>query len=280
MIVRGVLETTSIDNHFAKKSLQESQFAITSLASQMQACWDATIRTWLSHNLDQTDASRSMRWCVSSVHDLAAHQLRNWLTVNRPEDSFWRITQADVPQRNQLENPKATGIDRLLAGWFAFERLGLKTAGVIVVDAGSAVTIDWVDRQAVFQGGMIFPGLRLSANSLSLGTDALPEVQITDPQRIIHNVFGRSTVPAIESGLYWSQWGGICHGVTRLQQVASSNSQCPAAVVVTGGGMRMFEPLIPADWDHQPDLMVAAILQLADQADKSSDESLSQPGTK
>lgn len=232
------------------------------------------------------EPSTRMGWRVAAVDSQAAEQLRNWIGRFRNQDSFYRVSHDDIPIGDTLTARKSTGIDRLLAAWFAFTT-GKVGCDTVMVDAGSAVTIDWVspvvgtrppdtpavatrarkkksDAMAVgvvrglFRGGMIFPGERLCASSLALGTDALPHVTLQHPESIIQQVIGQSTIPAISAGIFWQQWGGILQGVQQLQSLAGGSVE----VVVSGGGMRHLTSLLPDHWRHEPDIVLRAILDL------------------
>lgn len=227
-----------------------------------------------------SDSQRCPRlsWWVASVNPPATEQWREVLQHHRPHDHLRVIDPSEIPLPDDLQNRRQTGVDRLLAAWYVSRHLpAIQTAGasaprgVIVVDAGSAVTVDWVDSAGVFRGGMIYPGFRLAANSLHRDTAALPlltEIATTTPPPAA----GRNTAEAIEAGLFWSQWGGLCGAVESLQRFASANEKAPGAqvsdplrprVVVTGGGIRSFRSLLPPQWHWEPQLMPQAILKLA-----------------
>lgn len=198
----------------------------------------------------------SLDWLIMSVHPLAEKLLRATIVQLFPGSQVHQLQHQQIPIVNDLICENKTGIDRLLAGWAA---ASIYQTPTIIVDAGSAVTVDWVDRQMVFRGGMIFPGARLAAKSLVKNTDALPVVSLDDPLAIVEEIFGRETQGAIRSGIYWSQWGGICHSIKRLQSLG--NNQC--TVVLTGGGMQAFETLLPKDWRYDPDLNLKGLLHLS-----------------
>src|SRR5205085_11851847 len=83
----------------------------------------------------------------------------------------WR----QLPLEVKVEQPERVGIDRLL-NFVALRSRTVRAVSMVVIDAGSAVTVDWVDEQGTFRGGAIFPGLRLMAMALHRYTAALPEV--------------------------------------------------------------------------------------------------------
>jgi len=223
------------------------------------------------------------QWWVASVRPALADQLQAGLHRWRPQDHWVPIRPEWIPLPDQLVNRSATGIDRLLVAWYAaYHRPGQLRpgSGTIVVDVGSAVTVDWVDPAGVFRGGMIYPGFRLAAEALDRGTAALPLVApVAAPP------LGRDTIGALQAGLFWSQWGGLRQCVAQVQtwalnpRTAESNiggqgpelpdpevaTESDAAVVVTGGGARLFQPLFPSSWHYEADLLPKAIFLLAQQ---------------
>jgi len=101
-----------------------------------------------------------------------------------------------------LPDPAATGTDRLCAAAAAFDRLGV---ACVVADFGTAVTIDYVSDEGVFQGGAILPGLGMSAHGLHAGTAQLPEVAPAAPAAAC----GKDTRAAILSGLVFGARGAL-----------------------------------------------------------------------
>ena len=89
----------------------------------------------------------------------------------------------------------------------------------MLVDAGSAVTVDWLDETHAFRGGAIFPGLRLMAEALHDYTALLPRVTIAVP---VPELPGPSTVPAMQAGIFWAVVGGIDRAVRRLGRLAAA----------------------------------------------------------
>ena len=82
-----------------------------------------------------------------------------------------------MPLEVELEHPDKVGIDRLLNA-VAANRRRQEHVAAILVDAGSAVTVDYLDGNGVFRGGAIFPGFRLMARALHDYTALLPIVDI------------------------------------------------------------------------------------------------------
>lgn len=123
-----------------------------------------------------------------------------------------------------VANTETLGSDRLLNAFAAYEVI---EDAVVVASFGTATTIDLVNSQGIFLGGMILPGLALGAKSLHEFTDALPEVKIEMPTWL----YGTNTVAAIQSGLYYGAMGALREIVERY---ALELGRWPE-VVITGG---------------------------------------------
>jgi pantothenate kinase type III len=262
----------------------------------------SSLRIGAEHDLEQWFLSNPLEglsgsdgtpfhWWICSVCESKTRELLDLLRIHRPADHCHLIDESWIPMCDRLLNRQRTGIDRLVAGWYVGSILGPELqadsptgAGWVVVDAGSAVTVDWVDATGCFRGGMIYPGWGLSARALKVGTAALPEVQPPGSSGTLEErqmsaappkPLGRDTVAAIEAGLFWSQWGGLQETVHQQQRLAVQESHAESLssntanlirepiVVVTGGGARNFIDRMPHDWIYRPELLAEAILALA-----------------
>jgi type III pantothenate kinase len=106
------------------------------------------------------------------------------------------------------DNPSEVGADRIVNGVAAFEKYGGPS---IVVDFGTATTFDCVSAKGEYQGGIICPGIGISADALFERTARLPRVDIRRPARII----GTTTVGSLQSGLYYG-YLGLVDGILEL----------------------------------------------------------------
>jgi type III pantothenate kinase len=122
------------------------------------------------------------------------------------------------------ENPAEVGADRIVNAVAAFEKYG---GPCIVVDFGTATTFDCVTVKGEYQGGVICPGVGISAEALFSRTARLQRVDIRKPARII----GTTTVASLQSGLYYG-YLGLVDGVLQrlLEEIGSS-----VKVIATGG---------------------------------------------
>ena len=106
------------------------------------------------------------------------------------------------------DNPAEVGADRIVNGIAAFEKYG---GPCIVVDFGTATTFDCVSSKGEYRGGVITPGLGISADALFGKTARLPRVDIRKPARVI----GTTTVGSLQSGLYYG-YLGLVDGILDL----------------------------------------------------------------
>jgi len=122
------------------------------------------------------------------------------------------------------ENPAEVGADRIVNGVAAFEKYG---GPCVVVDFGTATTFDCVTAKGEYQGGVICPGIGISADALFSRTARLQRVDIRKPARII----GTTTVGSLQSGLYYG-YLGLVDGVLErlLGEIGGS-----VKVIATGG---------------------------------------------
>ena len=133
--------------------------------------WDRSVIDWAGKQLGCHD----LQWRIASVHRAAAEQLCQAIAAAQPSAAIHRISHHHVPMKIRVDCPDQLGIDRLLAAHAAQRQFG---SPLVVVDAGSAVTVDWVDRQGHFCGGAILPGLALQLAVLANETDALPQIEL------------------------------------------------------------------------------------------------------
>jgi type III pantothenate kinase len=126
--------------------------------------------------------------------------------------------------------PGDVGADRIVNAVAAVEQFG---GPVIVVDFGTATTFDAISSQGDYLGGVIAPGIGISAEALFLRAARLPRVEIRQPERVI----GDSTVGSIQSGLYWG-YAGLVDGILRRMKAELENPY----VVATGGLAELIFP--------------------------------------
>src|SRR5207247_7904642 len=94
------------------------------------------------------------------------------LAADRADDKIRMLTHRDLPIQARVDFPDRVGLDRLAAA-VAANVIRRQSRPAIVIDAGSAITVDFVAADGAFEGGVILPGFRMSAEAL-YGADLLP----------------------------------------------------------------------------------------------------------
>jgi type III pantothenate kinase len=153
----------------------------------------------------------------------------------------------------KVDNPNEVGADRLLNALAGHRKFG---GPLVVVDFGTATTFDVVDETGAYLGGVICPGINLSLEALHQAAARLPRIGIGRPQAVI----GRSTVPAMQSGMYWGYIGLIEGLLNRIKTEFGG----PMKVVATGGLAPLFSEGTLMIEHIEPDLTLDGLRLLAE----------------
>lgn len=129
------------------------------------------------------------------------------------------------------KDPKEVGADRIVNAVAAFHEY---KRSVIVVDFGTATTFDCISEKGEYLGGVIAPGLHISAEALFEAASKLPKVEITRPKTVI----GKTTIQSIQSGLVYGCAGLVDGIVTRIKKEIGTNPK----VIATGGLAYLISP--------------------------------------
>jgi type III pantothenate kinase len=148
-----------------------------------------------------------------------------------------------------VDRPTAVGADRLVNTVAAHARY---KGALIVVDFGTATTFDIVSARGDYEGGVIAPGVNVSAAALHQGAAMLPRVAIQRTQSVI----GKDTVPAMQSGLYWGYIGLVEGLVARIKAEYGE----PMTVIGTGGLANLFHRQTQAIDHLDPDLTIRGLV--------------------
>jgi len=139
-----------------------------------------------------------------------------------------------------IDNPREVGADRIVNAVAAHDRVmatakpGTEAPGVIVVDFGTATTFDVVSPKGEYVGGVICPGVLISADALFARAAKLPRVEVTRPARAI----GKNTQHAMQSGLFYGYVALVDGLVTRLRGELAH----PVRIIATGGLAKLIAP--------------------------------------
>ncbi len=131
-----------------------------------------------------------------------------------------------------IENPREVGADRIADAVAGFDKA---QGGVIVVDFGTSTNFDVVTPKGEYLGGVLAPGLQISADALFARAAKLPRVEIAKPLKVV----GKNTVHAMQSGIVYGYVGLVDGLVERL--LAELGFSC--TVIATGGLAPLIAPL-------------------------------------
>ncbi|HAL86018.1 MAG TPA: type III pantothenate kinase [Deferribacteraceae bacterium] len=150
----------------------------------------------------------------------------------------------------RYENPKEVGADRIVNSVAGREKFG---APVIVVDFGTATTFDVVNAKGEYIGGVICPGVKLSAGILHSKTAKLPEIEIEKVERVV----GKNTIHSLQSGIYYGYLSMLDGLLERI--MTEEFGRCDIAVVATGGLGSVFARDSKYIGHYDPDLTLTGL---------------------
>jgi type III pantothenate kinase len=131
-----------------------------------------------------------------------------------------------------IENPREVGADRIADAVAGFDKA---KGGVVVVDFGTSTNFDVVTPRGEYLGGVLAPGLQISADALFSRAAKLPRVEIAKPAKVV----GRNTIHAMQSGIVYGYVGLVDGLVDRILAEVGF----PCAVIATGGLASLIAPL-------------------------------------
>jgi type III pantothenate kinase len=161
-------------------------------------------------------------------------------TCTMVERFFKRTPLVVEPAQNagmpiRYENPSEVGADRIVNAIAAYEQFGTKPGRpLIVCDFGTATTLDAVSANGEYLGGAICPGVSISADALFQRAARLPRIEVRKPKTVV----GRTTVGAMEAGLFYGYVGMVEGLVRRMTEELGGDAIC----VATGGLAEVIAP--------------------------------------
>jgi type III pantothenate kinase len=170
--------------------------------------------------------------CTAALRELTEEQFGVKAVVLEPG------TRTGMPIL--YDEPKNVGADRLANSIGAYAQYG---GPCIVVDFGTATTLDAVSAKGEYLGGSIIPGIEISLDALFSRAAALRRVELVEPR----NVIGKNTIEALQSGAVYgftAQVDGVC---ARMKGELG-----PATVIATGGLASLITPLSTEIDHHEP----------------------------
>jgi type III pantothenate kinase len=227
------------------------QFIESVVGSDRDRLSDMLIDAWGQFPYVKSDTvdKREGAIVVSSVKPEWCDMLKD-ICINELDEKIKVIgIDIDLPIEMAVDNKYEVGTDRIVAAAAAFAVI---ENAVTVADFGSAVTIDLVDEQGVFLGGVIAPGFGIAAEALGINTAQLPEIEVSRPKDPI----GGNTYDAINSGLYYSAVGLL---KTVCENYAEQLDMWPQTIV-TGGCAEIIKQDCDFVDSWVPNLVVKGIL--------------------
>jgi type III pantothenate kinase len=196
--------------------------------------------------------------------DRLAAALHRWGAERGTPLDLTELYPQGMPLVLRVDEPTKLGVDRAAAA-IAANRLRRLGTPAIVVDSGTAITVDLVAADGAYEGGAILAGLGMTARAMHEQTAALPLIDFAELDAA-PPALGKTTVGCIEAGLFWGAVGGIRETIARLRDGLTAAPQ----VFLTGGAAPSVARLIASpDYTvrHVPHLTLAGVaLSLPDAA--------------
>jgi type III pantothenate kinase len=188
---------------------------------------------------------------ISSVVPQSLFNLRNLSRRYLKVEPLVVGENAELGIDVRIDKPSEAGADRLVNAIGGFVAFG---GPLILIDSGTATTLDVVGDDGGFEGGVIAPGINLSMQALHAAAARLPRVAIARPARTI----GRGTVEAMQSGVYW----GYVSLIEGLVERIRAEYGRPMRAIATGGVASLFEGATDMIDAFDPELTLRGLLEI------------------
>lgn len=181
-----------------------------------------TIQFFSIYNICKTDINNVIiSSVVPQINYSIIHAMRKYL--KKTPLVVGETISVDIV--NMYENKKEVGTDRLVNAYAAMKKYG---NNLIVVDFGTATTFDVVGEGYEYQGGLIYPGIKISIEALFQKAAKLPRVEILSLDRVV----GKNTISSMQSGIIHGYVGAVKNIVEKIKQESSNSTM---QVIATGG---------------------------------------------
>lgn len=188
----------------------------------------------LAKAIDQaSSATGDLPIVIGTVNPTLADSLEDSLRGASGERVYRFGRDLEIPIANALTDDSTVGQDRLLCALGAYTRA---EQACVVIDAGTAVTIDFVDGEGTFQGGVIAPGLNMMLASMHEKTAKLPKISFAPPDPIL-GPFGKDTRHAMQLGVL-NAVRGLAR--TMIEQYAEAFGAYPQIIATGGDAQALF----------------------------------------
>lgn len=208
---------------------------------------DQDVSTVLISSVASVDARSLLR---DRVHEL-------WGIV----PSFIVGTDLEYLLKNSYESKDTLGVDRLVAAVGA--RQIQPRGNVLVIDAGTAVTIDLITDAGGFEGGVILPGFDLMREALVGNTAG---IKINEAERL--KVIGKTTSECVNSGSHF----GVIGGIEKVVKQVFEQLGKPCTILVCGGDAKLIHEVVSLDIRLQADLIFLGLLSISNSLKKNNNK--------
>lgn len=218
------------------------------------AAWEEAWKQ--SANLGQHASS----WAISSVNPPVAVDLADFFKARQADRLTWFQAASEVPVAMDVEGAEVGGADRALGVLAALKLMPPGRAG-LVVSCGTAITVERVTSQGVWQGGAIAPGLGVMASALHLRTAQVPllDTRQFNPDRP-PPAWGRGTVGSLTAGIFWGSVGIVRELIARQTSELGGDTW----VVWAGGDGRLLARYVGGEQARvEPDLVLLGLSHAA-----------------
>ncbi len=185
--------------------------------------WSESISSVIAHY-------HSLPMIISSVKKLSSELLDDNITV--------LSHLSKLPIKLDYDTPDTLGADRIAAAVGAMEMFPAENN--LIIDLGTCMTIDLIEKDGIFRGGVIAPGLKMRMKSMAHFTDKLPDIS-AEWENIKSGELGKSTKQCLFSGSYW----GIIHEINGVLQTLRHDFTS-LNTILTGGDAYFFESKLKA----------------------------------
>ena len=195
---------------------------LTTARHRTQDEWGALLQSLFSlHGYDMQDVSGIS---ICSVVPPADAPLRLMCKTYFGHDPLFIVPGTKTGIHVLYDTPADVGADRIVNAAAVY---GVHKTPAIVVDFGTATTFDMLGENGDYMGGVIAPGIGISAEALFEKAAKLPKVEIARPRKVI----GKSTVGSMQSGLYWG-YASLTEGIIKKMKAEFGTVK---TVIATGG---------------------------------------------
>lgn len=188
----------------------------------------------------------SYRWIFSSVGDDPSAHSR----ISALKDHLILSRDTPLPISLDYQTPETLGVDRIAASVGAFH---LYKKSCLVIDAGTCITYDLVDKTGVYRGGAIAPGLKMRMKAMSHFTKRLPDVS-AEWEEIPLKTQGKTTRECLVTGAF----DGVVHEMDGFIEAFLKEYE-DLAVILTGGDANYFESKLKAPIFADFDLVLTGL---------------------